>query len=218
MPNEKVTDIAKEYGVSAYRIKTAIQRGELDGQKDGAFWVVDRDSFVKWAIKSAGKTKNTAKPARALAKRRSLICPSCGSEDIKSASTVIAQGTFTGSEQHSGIGVGSGGSVAVGVGKSNISYQSEAARNVKGVDEKNCAEEFGGSVGAFIGIVLGILIGASAGSFWVGLIVTFTCTGIGMAMGKNSNLGQSEEERIRREADQFSRSFVCQICSHQFYK
>ena len=182
------------------QVRAAIQRGELAGQKEGAFWVVDRDEFEKWASKSKKKRSNGNKKSVANGtKKNALRCTSCGSEDVKAASTVIAQGTYSGTAKHTGVGIGSGGSVAVGFGSSNISYQSDAARNVKTADEKNCAEEFGGSVGAFIGIILGFLIGISAQSFWVGFITAMICTAIGMMIGKNSNMGQAEEQRIRRE-------------------
>lgn len=219
MPQEKIGDLAKEHNFSTGQVRAAIQRGELAGQKEGAFWVVDREEFEKWASKSKKKRSNgNIKPVVNSARRNVLSCTSCGSEDVKAASTVISQGTYSGTAKHTGVGIGSGGSVAVGFGSSNISYQSDAARNVKTVDEKNCAEEFGGSVGSFIGIILGFLIGISAQSFWIGFITAMICTFIGMMIGKSSNMGQSEAQRIRRDSDQFSRSYVCQRCGHQFHK
>ena len=217
MALEKIGLLAKKHNIPTSRIRDSITQGKLKGEKQGDFWVVDVNDFDDWMGSSL--KNSTPKSDKSVRKTKpSLSCPQCGGVDLKTAEVTISSGTYSGESKMTGVGVGLDGGVAVGFGKNKINYQSDLAKNVNKVDEKNLGQQMGGCLGSFMGIVLGVLIGISSQSFGVGIIVMFVCTGVGMALGSQSGVGKIEQTRIVNEKARFKNSLVCQTCGHQFEK
>ena len=175
--------------------------------------------FCGESLASKPKRARTKKPTSStrVAKKRTA-CPSCGSTSIMKADVAIKSGTYSGETKGVGVGVSSSGSVGVGIGKSKSTHTSEFAKNIKTADQKNCAEEFGGYIGTFVGLALGIPVGVASESFLIGFFVVLGGTMVGMTIGKNSGMGKAESERIDREVRAFNLTWVCNSCGHEFTK
>lgn len=169
-------------------------------------------------LKTEKKVKKTPKVTKPKKRSFRYACPICKSENVKKASLVKDEGTFSGKSSIKGVGISSDGSIGAGFGSKNLNYKSDLAKNVKSVDEKNCGEEIGGYIGAFFGLIAGFAIGFAAESFWLGLIVTFGVTIFGTVIGKKSSLGQSEKERISQDQRNYQNSYICLKCGHQYTK
>ena len=170
------------------------------------------------------RARKPTSPRKAIAKRTSrrststLTCTYCNSPNVKAASLVKAEGTFSGSNTVTGLGVTTQGQLAVGIGRSKARYESSLSKSIKTPNEKNCVEELGGTIGVFVGIALGFLIGGASQSFLLGFLVLFGCTAIGMAIGKGSGMGQAEEQRISNDKTSFSSTYVCLTCGSEFIR
>lgn len=147
-----------------------------------------------------------------------LMCPSCGSGNVKAASLVISDGTFSGTARSKGVGLSSSGAVSVGIGAAKYQHQSNLAASVYTPDEKNAGIEVGEFWGTAVGGVLFLILWPATGSFWSAFFVAIAVGLVGIYMGKSSGLYKSEIERVNKERVDFYNTFICQVCGNRFIR
>lgn len=145
-----------------------------------------------------------------------LMCPSCGSRNVKAAHLVISDGTFSGTARSKGVGLSSSGAVSVGIGTTKYQHQSNSAASVYTPNEKNAGIQVGEFWGSAVGGVLLLIVWPATGSFWFALFVATAVGAIFHFIGKSSGLANSERERLNKERADFNKTFICQVCGNRF--
>jgi ribosomal protein L7/L12 len=139
-------------------------------------------------------------------------CPSCGSTDVVKASVAYEQGVHRSASTTAGLGVGTGGTVGLGGGRTRGTSVSLAAQRNAPPQPSTLPATVGMAVWLGV-IVLGYSFSHIPGTWWAAPLVGLV---LGLVAALRTGAVTERDDREKRVV--YADTWYCNRCGHQFWR